>query len=218
MLPAGPGGAWTMVFNDEFNGTGLDRSRWNNNDGWSMNDVTTRGSNIAVAGGTLSLTLSSPTEGAAINSSPALGAGANGFLLQVGDYAEARVMFPGDGKTLYNWPAWWTSGPGWPSGGEHDIAEVLGGSNTVNYHSDSGAHNQGTVPGYWGGSFHTYGMQRFADHADVYWDGALVKSYKTDDNRAGQALILNVGASGKAVTGAASQVKVDWVRAFRPAG
>jgi hypothetical protein len=183
-----------------------------------MNDVTTRASNIAVSGGSLVLTLSSASEGAAIDSSPDMGAGANGYLLEVGDYAEARVNFPGNGTDLYNWPAWWTSGPGWPAGGEHDIAEVLGGEHTVNYHSLSGDHNQGTVPGYWGGSFHTYGLLRSADHADVYWDGKLVRSYPTDDNGAGHSLIFNVGASGPVVTGVASQVKVDWVRAYRPAG
>jgi Glycosyl hydrolases family 16 len=215
--PTGPGGSWKLVFNDEFNGTNLDRTRWTDLDGWSMNGVKTRGSNVAVTGGNLVLTLSSSSEGAEVDSSPADGAGANGFLLQVGDYAEARINFPGDGRRLYNWPAWWASGPGWPAAGEHDIAEVLGGENTVNYHSSSGAHNQGAVPGYWGGAYHVYGVHRLTDHADVYWDGTLVKSYRTDDNGQGQALLVNVGTDGSPVTGAASQVKVDWIRAYRPA-
>jgi beta-glucanase (GH16 family) len=210
-------GTWTPVFDDEFNGTSLDRTRWSNNDGWSVNDVTTRSSNVSVSGGNLALTLSSSTEGAAIDTAADQGAGATAPALQVGDYAEARMNFPGDGQSLYNWPAWWTSGPNWPAGGENDIAEILGGDLTVNYHSSSGAHNQGAVPGYWGGGYHVYGLHLMAGHADVYWDGKLVKSYPTDDNGAGQALILNVGKGDTGVvTGAASRVLVDWVRAYRP--
>ena len=57
-----------------------------------------------------------------------------------------RIYFPGDGTTIYNWPAWWTTGLAWPGNGENDIAEGLG-TMTVNYHSSAGASNQGTVPG-----------------------------------------------------------------------
>ena len=135
-------------------------------------------------------------------------------MAPVGSYSEARVYFPGNGTSLYNWPAWWTSGPNWPAAGEHDIAEVLGGKLTVNYHSPSGAHNQGAVTGNWGNAFHVYGVYRKASSADVYWDGVLVKSYPTDDNGAGQSLLLNVGAGSPAAYGTASQVKVDYVRVW----
>jgi beta-glucanase (GH16 family) len=210
-------GSWQQVFADEFNGSSLDRSRWSDLDGWSMNNVTTRGSNVSVSGGNLVLTLSDANNGAEVDSSPADGAGANGFMLQTGDYVEARINFPGDSSgRLYNWPAWWASGPNWPAAGEHDIAEVLGGELTVNYHSPSGAHNQGAVSGSWANSFHVYGLHVLPGRAEVFWDGKLVKSYATDDNGQGQALLINVGRSGTAVTGAASQVKVDWVHAYRP--
>jgi hypothetical protein len=149
-----------------------------------------------------------------VSSSPGDGAGANGFLLPVGGYAEARVLFPGNGTSIYNWPAWWTSGPGWPAAGEHDIAEGLG-SLTVNYHSLSGSHNQGVIPGTWSNAFHVYGLHRKATSADVYWDGRLVKSYSTDDNGGAQSLLLNVGRGNTAVYGTGSQVKVDYVRAWR---
>jgi hypothetical protein len=88
---------------------------------------------------------------------------------------------------------------------------------TVNYHSSSGSHNQGTVPGDWGNSFHTFGLHRMANSADVYFDGVKVKSYATDDGNAPQYLILNVGASGSTTSayGAASQVQVDYVRAWQ---
>ena len=219
--PQGPPGTWGLAFQDEFNGTSLDQTKWVALNNWRMNNVTAYSSNVAIANGNLILTLASSTSGAFVSSASWDGAGANSYSFPVGDYIEARVYFPGSAnESIYNWPAWWTSGPNWPAAGEHDVAEGLGGELTVNYHSPSGAHNQGTVSGPWGNGFHTYGLHRLATRADVYWDGVLVKSYPTDDSGAAEALLLNVGASTSraAVTGAAGQVRVDYVRAWRPGG
>jgi beta-glucanase (GH16 family) len=218
--PRGLSGSWNLVFEDEFNGTSLNTSRWIALDDWSINNVQTMAANVSVANGNLVLTLASRKSGAGVSSAPYNGAGANGYLLRVGDYAEARVYFPGSSADgVYNWPAWWASGRNWPAAGEHDIAEGTHSGLTVNYHSPSGQHKKGGVPGVWFNEFHTYGVLRMAGRAEVYWDGVLVKSYTTDDNGRGQALLLNVGKSSArpAVTGRASQVKVDYVRAWRPA-
>ena len=212
--------AWSLAFADEFNGTSLDLSRWSPMNGAKMNGVTTYASNVSVTGGNLVLTLASSTSGAFVSSAPSDGAGANGYLLPVGSYAEARVYFPGNGSAIYNWPAWWAAGP-WGSGqcgpdaGEHDIAEGLG-SLTVNYHSTRNCTNMGTVSGTWSNGFHVYGLYRGPGYADVYWDGQLVKHYTTYDNGGGESLLLNVGRGATDAFGAASQVKVDWVRAWSP--
>jgi len=214
-------GSWKLVFNDEFNGTSLDTSRWTALHDWNINNVRNNAANVSVANGNLVLTLASKKSGGGVSSAPHDGAGKNGYLLRVGDYVEARIYFPGSSaEGVYNWPAWWASGPNWPAAGEHDIAEGTRSGLTVNYHSASGQYQLGGVPGVWFNDFHTYGVLRTAGKAEVYWDGVLVKSYKTDDNGRGQALILNVGKSGArpAVTGRASRVKVDYVRAWRPAG
>ena len=214
--PAGPVGAWTLRFRDEFSGSGLDRTKWNPMEGGEMNNVRTRAANVSVSGGLLHLRLASSTSGAEVCSGGDCG---RGYALPVGGVAEARVYFPGAaGEDYWNWPAWWASGPSWPAAGEHDIAEGLGGDATVNYHSPSGSHNHGTVGGTWRNAFHVYTLHRKATSADVYWDGVKVKSYPTDDNHAGQSLILNVGASGSrtAHTGKAGEMKVDYVRAWTP--
>lgn len=208
--PSGPGGAWTSVFDDEFNGNSLDTSHWTPNEGGHINNVTTHAANTTEGGGHLTLTLAGPGSGATINSDVP-----GGYHLAVGQYVEASVLFHGSGNQINDWPAWWVSGPNWPSAGENDIAEGLAGDGlTVNYHSPSGSHNQGSVPGVWSNAYHTYGVYRAANHADVYWDGKLVKSYPTDDNGQPESLIFNVGGSG--VYGASSQVLVDWVRAWAP--
>ncbi len=203
--PSGPPGNWTQVFADEFNGTELDTSLWTPNEGGQINDVTTHAANVAVGGGHLTLTLAGPGSGATINSGVP-----GGHQVAVGEYAEARVLFPGNGTSIDNWPAWWLSGPDWPAAGENDIAEGLGPL-TVNYHSPSDPHDLGDVPGVWSNAYHTYGVLRAADHADVYWDGQLVKSYPTDDNGQPEQMIFNVGGSGTY----GSQVLVDWVRVWQ---
>lgn len=216
--PAGPAGPWTLAFSDEFNGTSLDTSKWSPNwfgEGGRMNNVGTYSSNVAVTGGNLVLTLSSPSAGALVHTDY----GPGRYQLPVGGYVEARVSFPGNGSTFYNWPAWWASGPSWPNAGEHDIAEVLGGDLTVNYHGPGVDKNMGTPPGSFMNEFHTYGVYRKAGSADVYWDGVLVRSYPTTDNGQGEELIFNVGAgswgSPVTMTGAQGAMKVDWVRAWR---
>lgn len=213
--PVGPPGSWTLAFNDEFTGSSLDTTKWTNLDGNTINDVNCLASNVSVANGNLVLTQSDAQNGAGISSN-AWGWDSGGYMLPVGAYAEARINFPGSGATIYNWPAWWTTGQNWPAAGEIDIAEGLG-TMTTNYHSPSGAHNQGTVSGTWSNGFHTYGVYRKASSCDVYFDGVKVASYATDDNGGGQQLVLNVGSGSNAVYGAGSNILVDWVRTWEPA-
>jgi hypothetical protein len=215
--PVGDASGWQLSFDDEFNESSLDTSKWVALNGWSINDMTTSASNVSVSGGDLILTLRSSDSGAEIDSSPDDGAGSGGYLLPVGGFAEARIDFPGSGTTVDNWPAWWISGPDWPNAGENDVAEGLG-TLTVNYHSPLGTFNQGTVPGTWTNGFHTYGIYRGAGYCDVYYDGVLVKSYTTSDDSQPEALLLTLGAANTPVYGAASDVKVDYVRAWVPAG
>ena len=215
--PMGVPGKWTIQFDDEFSGNALDLSRWSNC--WfspgcgTMNKVATSPANVSVTNGNLVLTLASSSLGALVSTNPRGGATV-GYQFGVG-VVEARIYFPGDGTHCYNWPAFWTTGQSWPTTGENDIAEVLGGQMTVNYHSSSGAHNQGAVPGFWCGDYHVYTLNRQATKSDVYYDGVLVKSYATDDHSSPQYLVINIGAGSPTAYGAASQVKVDYVRVWQ---
>jgi hypothetical protein len=216
ITPTGPPGAWTLKFQDEFSGTSLDTTKWTNMwfNGGVMNQVSTVASNVSVGNGVATLMLSDATHGALIHTTQATGR----YSLPVGGVVEARIFFPGNGTNLYNWPAFWANDTAsYPAGGENDIAEVLGaGVMTVNYHSPSGAYGMGAVPGYWGGAFHTYTLHRKTGSCDVYYDGALVKSYATDDNGRNEDIILNVGVrSSPTQTGAAGAIKVDYVRAWQ---
>jgi hypothetical protein len=216
-VPNGPGGTWTLKFDDEFDGTSLDTTKWTNTwfNGGTMNNVATVASNVSVGGGVASLQLSDATHGALIHTTEAAGR----YSLPVGGVVEARVLFPGSTtQDIYNWPAFWTGGTdAWPAGGEHDIAEGLGGDLTINYHGATNTQNYGTPAGApWGSAYHTFTLYRKAGSADVYWDGVLKKSYPTGDSGESEDIILNAGASGSrsVVTGSAGAIKVDYVRAW----
>ncbi|MDN4642901.1 glycoside hydrolase family 16 protein [Arthrobacter sp. PsM3] len=216
LAPLGVPGAWSQTFSDDFNGTALDTSKWSSSwfGGGTMNKVKTSPANVSVGGGNLSLKLSDAGTGALVSSNPN-DAATTGYAFRTG-YTEARISFPGNGTVLHNWPAWWTTGQSWPATGENDIAEVLKGQMTSNYHSGSGSHNQGTIAGSWGNEYHTYGLWRKANVSEVYVDGVKVKSFPTDDGNAAQYLVLNVGKAGTSTTyGPASEMKVDYVRAWQ---
>ena len=228
--PAGDPGSWKLAFDTEFNGTALPANKWtvfpydNSNVQGNANDVT-------VAGGYLTLILSQEGSGSSY--------GAGGFIestsyqLPVGAFMEARIRFPGPGTTpgssIYNWSGFWASGNDWPTNGEEDAVETLGAA-TSNYHYGSqpnqqaSPENSGTIPGDWSNSFHTYGIYRGAMSCTVYFDGQAVYSYPTHDAGGAQEILLDAASStgpdatinAPAVTGSASAVKVDYVRAWVP--
>jgi beta-glucanase (GH16 family) len=212
--PPGPPGHWRLAFRDDFTGTQLDASRWTAPDGNHLNGVVTSSLNVTVDDGTAILRLSDALTGGELCTCDT----ATGYGLPVGGFTEARVLFATSPlRDIVNWPAWWTSGPDWPNAGEHDIAEGLAGEMTVNYHSATGSHNQGAVPGLWGGTYHVFGLHRKPRAADVYYDGRKVKSYMTDDDGQRESLIANIGADdlpGGMLLGMDGQMRVDYVRAW----
>lgn len=213
-MPSGVSGNWRLAFDDEFNGDSLDRSYWADDwfGGKAMNDVSTRPSNVHVSDGDLILTLSSARSGALVDTDPSQVK--PGFQFGTGYFIEARIYFSGTGASIYNWPAFWTDSHNWPTSGEIDIAEGLS-KLSANYHSSSGANNQ-VIPGVWSNGWHTYAVDRESGMNYVYWDGKLVRSYKTNDDGALQYLVINLGTvPGHAITGVTSQMKVDYVRAWQ---
>jgi hypothetical protein len=211
--PNAPITVGAVIFQDYF--ASLDTTKWapdwfgpNN----VQNNVACNPANVSVFGGVAALKLSSHTAGALMSTNP--NGGANpGFQFSYG-YAEAKISFPGRGSTIYNWPAFWTNGQNWATDGEIDVAEGLG-TLTSNYHSAAGADNSGPVPGNWGGTWHTYGVNRQPGKNDIYWDGQLVRSYATYDAGSPHYLVLNNGrASGRAVIGAT--VRAQYVCVWAP--
>jgi hypothetical protein len=209
----GDPGSWKLVFDDEFNAPESWGSVWSQMRGnhWTMNNVSTDIANVSVGGGAMSLRLASSSVGgyAATCSND----GGGGFTMGYG-YAEARIQLPMSGNQIVGWPAWWIVGPNWPAGGEADILEGLGGHATSNYHSSNGTDNSNSIPGNWyDGAWHTYGVDRQPGQNTIYWDGNVVRTYKTYDNGTPQCLILNIG-SGQGPTINGATMNVDYVRVW----
>ena len=210
------------VFDDEFNGTSLNKTYWTTNieQGDSTeNNVTVSPSNVAISGGDLILTLSSSSVGANVSTDPSQGM--TGFQFGDGYYLEARIYFPGSGTNIYNWPALWTVNNNWPEDGEDDIAEG-NVELTTNYHA-SGVNLNNVISGTWSNAWHTYALLRESGENYIYWDGKLVKQYATSDGGALHYITINVGNSngsdctcgGTSVYGSGSDVKVDYVRVWK---
>ena len=203
--PVGPPGTWTMVFEDQFTGTSLNTANWTALQGASINNVSTSASAVSVSGGNLRVGYTG-----AVNSSPASGyAGpSSGPKVVLGNCIEASINFPNGS----NWSAWWADGSSWPSNGEEDIAEILGGNLTAfNYHSPSGANNGPTPSGNWYGAFHTYTLVRGSSTMSVYWDGVLRRTVTRADNGGAQAMIINMGSGSSGNT-----ILVAYVRMWTP--
>lgn len=208
LLPVGPSGYTTLVFDDEFSGTSLDTTKWHVASG-SINGVSISAADVSVSGGNLQLVLSDGSTGGAI---------ASGNIFTTGMCIEGRVNFPGPGPQFYNFPAFWVSGANWPANGEIDIIECYSGTPVVSYHGNGVNDGIGAPSGNWANAFHTYTCVRTASSFQVYWDGSLKWNRASADNGGPMQIIANVGTiSGfPAAFGASSTVLVDYVRMWTP--
>lgn len=224
--------SWTLKFNDDFTGTTLDTTRWENCDGWtSGSGLVTSAANLSLANSVLTLSAPSAGSGAKILSDPAAGAGANGYAMMPGDVVEFRAKFPGNASGIFNWPAIWTSASNsnWPAQGEVDVAEAGNGPLQINYHygSPPNGSSQNDIATYTLGqvaaSWHVWTFQRGSgtNGYKVWLDGQFVAQWTSQDGGGGEGACVSTGtASGatgyNAYYGSQSAFQVDYVRIWSP--
>lgn len=188
--PSNTHGDKTLVWNEEFNGTSLDSSKWSyeigqGNWGWGNNEqqyYTNRSDNLEVSNGSLKIIAKKENyERAKYTSARIITRGKYSFKY---GYIEARLAAPSLNGI---WPAFWMLGDtfttkGWPYCGEIDLMEAINNNNTVY----STLHwNQGSTSGDYKPidrgdhciiddrtNFHIYGYE---------WDSESFKAYV--DNR-----------------------------------
>lgn len=192
-------GTWELVWDEEFDYTGLpDSTKWSydtvgNVDGWGNNEAqyytVGRKENAYVSDGTLKITaIKEPTEGL--------------------DYSSARLITKGKGDWLYGrfetrakipaargtWPAIWMlptdwAYGGWPASGEIDIMENVGfDKDTVvaSAHTESYNHVMGTQKNARFFSptsytdFHVYTLEWEKDEYRMYMDDTLQFTFKNE--------------------------------------
>ncbi len=228
-----PGTAWTMVFNDEFDGSALDASKWSTCYHWALDYGFTycRAGNdelqwyqpddVSLQGGQLHLKAEKRTfQNANYTSGMVDSHGKFNFLY---GYAEARFRVP-KGKGL--WPAFWMlpKDNSWPP--EIDIMEILGDKPNLAYTTlHWGQENNSTGKVFNGpdfsADFHTFAINW--QPGLIIWTIDGVEVFRTTANTPDKAmyLILNLAVGGawpgspNASTVFPSTFDVDYVRVWQ---
>lgn len=193
---------WTMVFNDEFDGNSLDKSKWNPTYNWGHTHnhrAYCVEENVSVSDGFLRIkgeakrhpeapaTCKSGDKTYSLDYTSGAIDTRGKFEVKYG-YIEGRFKMP---KQLGTWPAFWTLQDGWPP--EIDIFEVPHARNLHHYylhytktdwyasHGSAWDHEasfggQHTGPDK-SADFHTYGLEWNDQYLNFYFDDKLVASY-----------------------------------------
>lgn len=204
----GPSGTFqtTLSFDDEFNGSALESTKWNS--GWvgSPNPVQSQElgcyepSQVTVGpsldGSTSSLRLKAidaplvTENGQQVRDDTNCNKGGHTHPYKSGavdsnnhyrttyGFFEARIWLDGNGSTITNWPAWWIAdSPNYT--GEIDIIEGLGGTAKSTLHFPGGSTPVGSCPPSSGGcvGWHTFGVDWATNGtATTYYDGIKIGS------------------------------------------
>jgi Ca2+-binding RTX toxin-like protein len=215
---------WTLTFDEEFNGTSVDTNVWETN--WLGNPgAITKPINsqelaaydpaqVSVYGGSLHLTaIESPVTVNGIDYQYRSGiVESHDSFSQTYGYFEARIFLPGTNGQIADWPAFWTDGEHWPTDGEMDIMEGLGGTAAYHYHSSGGAWGQGVKGDYTG--WHTFGALWEPGKVSFYYDNQYVGAITSGITDSPNYLILNLGIGIHSILQVPAEMLVDWVHVY----
>lgn len=228
--PAGITGTWTLKLRDEFDGTSLNKSLWS--PGWfssgisgpvndlekacySPNQLTMPGDGslhmfLKVQQNTCKATY--PNTGALISSNPFdYVSGHTGYQYAYG-VVEWRVYLPPDSNgNIANWPGVWSNGQNWPSDGENDNMEGLGGQACYHFHSPVGGPG-GCAAGKYSG-WHTFASNWQPGVVKYYYDGQYVGQITSGITSSPQYLIVQQTTDLQ--TAIPSEMLVDYVRVWQ---
>lgn len=226
-MPVGVSGSWKLIFDDEFNGSSLDGSKWITGFPWGQTSTTTpllyyRPENVVVSNGTVKLIAKKESyQGKTYTSGIITTSGK--FTHKYG-FMEARLKVPA-GQGL--WPAFWNLPPDgkWPP--EIDMMEILGNAPStvhLHYHYGSGSDfgTSYTGPNFSTG-FHTFAVDWEPDAITWYVDGVQRNKFTNTSAIAAEQmyLLLNLQVGGSwpgdpnSSTPFPSQYEIDYVRVWQ---
>ena len=210
--PLGVAGNWRLKFDDEFDSTSLDLSKWSPN--WfghsnasrtysfnSHDDNCDNPQNVSEGGGLL--TLSATAGPCAIDGGPKV-PDSGGLISSYGKYTftygylEARMYVPASSNGMpIDSASFWADGNNWPVTGELDVMEVLAHcKDTVAWHFHSSTGSEGDcIPLSPPAGWHTFGADWQPGVITYYYDGRLVGRAVLGITSAPMYLILAFGVN-----------------------
>ncbi|WP_183572087.1 family 16 glycosylhydrolase [Mucilaginibacter sp. X5P1] len=171
---------YQLVWSDEFNGTSVDQTKWNidnGNPGVNNEQEYYQAANVTETGGNLVITAKQQSVGGQPYTSAKLETSGK-FSTQYGRI-EARIQLPMVNGT---WPAFWMLGNnistvGWPDCGEIDIMEHVNTTNTIlgtmHWNGGNGHVQYGSSTTTTPGSFHVYAVEWDNNSINWYVDNTL---------------------------------------------
>lgn len=226
--------SWKLTFDEEFNGTQVDSTKWGTN--WlGAPGAITKPINsaeigaydpaqVSVSGGKLHLAAIAKQVKAADGKTYDYASGiVQSFrkFEQAFGYIEARIYLPGSNGKIHNFPAFWMNGDhsrygqSWPYAGELDIMEGLGGG-YAQYHFHSPTTHAGGGPKTDFTGWHVYAALWERGMVTYYYDGVQVGRLNSGITEFPMYLILNNGLSlehGGALS-VPSTMQVDYVHVY----
>ena len=222
MQPVGQNGTtWSkLIFDSEFNGSSLDTSLWST--GWFGSGITQPVSSgeaecydpaqVQVNGGSLTLSSVAKAETCGGTSKPF----ASGIVTTDGKfsftygYMEARIWLPGS-TSISDWPAFWADGQSWPTTGEIDAIEGLGGQACAHFHNSAGGPGACAAGNYAGG-WHTFAADWEPGSLSFYYDGVKIWQDSSGITSAPMYLILNLALNAG---DSPASMLIDYVRVWQ---
>ena len=229
----GQSGSWNLKFSDEFNGSSLDRSKWES--AWFSDSSYTKPVNdledgcyhpkqVSVSGGSLRLKAQAENNRACILKNGSQANYVSGLINSrktfnfTHGYSEARIYIPGTASAVQNWPAFWTTGQDWPRTGEIDIMEGLGARvPCFTYHWGSRTnhrHKKTCPPVASAGGWNTFAAKWEPGKITVYYNGKLAATHTEGVSNSPHYVILNNGVRDDFGIDAPSTMLVDYVRVW----
>jgi len=225
---------YQLIWSDEFNGTSVDGSKWNidnGNPGVNNEKEYYQSANVAETGGNLVITAKNQSVGGQPYTSGKLET--SGKFSTTYGRIEASIKVP---EFQGSWPAFWMLGinigsVGWPQCGEIDILEQINTSNTIYgtiHWYDNGATQYGGTTSTNANAYHLYAVQW--DNQSITWwvDNTLYATANIANNINNTGafqnpfyIILNLAVAGdfpgQTVNTAAmpASMDVDYVRVYK---
>ncbi|MGA2530632.1 MAG: glycoside hydrolase family 16 protein [Acidimicrobiales bacterium] len=219
----GAAGPWNLVFDSEFNGSSLDTSQWST--GFFGSGITQPDNSfeqecydpaqVSVANGALELTAIAKAENCGGVTRPY----ASGIVTTYGKfsftygYLEARIFLPGS-TDIADWPAFWAVGQNWPTDGEIDVLEGLGGQACAHFHNSAGQRGL-CLGGSFTGAWHIFAANWQPGSITYYYDGTKIWHDTSGITSSPMYLLVDLALDGSPSNTVPARMKVAYVRVWQ---